>query len=70
MKSTRFNLTMALVLAVLMILAACQPSGIHRETSDPATFTYEIIHIEGMPCLVVDYAPTSSVATFGITCDW
>jgi len=68
-KLTNRETTLILLLLLAVLLMACE-TGMHRDPEPHVSFTYEVVYIEGMPCIVVDYATSSSAAVFGITCDW
>ena len=64
------------IVLVLIILVVCSlilnqnSESTIKRVSDTTDFTYTVIEVEGMPCLVVDHRPGANFATFGITCDW
>lgn len=61
-----------IIVLILISLMSCSPRNDIDNTSNPVITTssistsYEVIYIEGMPCIVVSEYTTLN----GITCDW
>lgn len=58
------SLVMLLAIVVL-IFAACQPSGEKIEAKSGYRLTYQNAEIQGMPCIVVSHFREAAVS-----CDW
>lgn len=64
-----------LSLAVILPLLGCwawidKPTERVRESGDVPIFYYEIIYLEGMPCLYVERRISGGFSAPAITCDW
>jgi len=63
-----------LTLAILASLLGCwayvdRPTKQVREDGDTPVFRYEIVYLEGMPCLYIEKM-VSGYSAPAITCDW
>ena len=58
-----------LVIIIILILVSCQPELGGIEKTDNGGFSYEIVEIEGMPCIWYKEA-TGYRGHAGLTCDW
>lgn len=66
------NRTMALWVVVLwlLLLMGCDSNPIDAPLENENGVNYQIVTIEGMPCLTVKSTTKDGWAVLSITCDW
>lgn len=64
------KLLIVFLVSFLLMSCATGEAGSVTRTGNTNYFEYSIVHIEGMPCLVVSSYTYNAHSVESITCDW